>query len=105
MAHYGKIESFTGKKDNWELCEPGCLKGYEAHIWNQEGAKPVFWKARPLPFDDKTKCKFMLAEVECLGYKISKDGVKPTEYKGEAIKEAPAQSNVSEVHTFIGLIN
>ncbi|KXJ10636.1 Uncharacterized protein K02A2.6 [Exaiptasia diaphana] len=43
----------------------------------------------------KTKCKFMLAEVEYLGYKISKDGVKPTESKAEAIKKA----------AFIGLVN
>lgn len=53
----------------------------------------------------KTKCKFMLAEVEYLGYKIGKEGVKPTESKAKAIKDAPAPKDVSELRTFIGLVN
>ncbi|XP_031570808.1 uncharacterized protein K02A2.6-like [Actinia tenebrosa] len=52
-----------------------------------------------------TKCQFMLPEVEYLGFKVTKDGINPTESKVRAIKEAPTPTNVNELRTFIGLVN
>ena len=51
------------------------------------------------------KCKFMMAEVEYLGHRISKEGIFPTLAKVTAIKEAPVPSNVQQLRSFLGLIN
>jgi hypothetical protein len=51
------------------------------------------------------KCKFFMPEVEYLGFNVSKDGLKPTEAKVKAIKEADAPKCVSELRSFIGIVN
>ncbi|KAK3745704.1 hypothetical protein QZH41_007913 [Actinostola sp. cb2023] len=53
----------------------------------------------------KSKCKFLLSEVEYLGFKISGDGIQPTESKVRAIREAPHPNNVSELRSFLGMVN
>jgi hypothetical protein len=47
--------------------ELGCLKGYEAHIEIDEGAKPEFCKARPLPFAMKKRIEDELQKLESKG--------------------------------------
>ncbi len=37
----------------------------------------------------RSKCQFMLPEVEYLGHQITKEGLQPTEEKVKALKEAP----------------
>ena len=53
----------------------------------------------------KEKCRFMLKEVEYLGFKISADGIFPTPSKVESIKNAPAPTNISELRSVVGLVN
>ena len=53
----------------------------------------------------RNKCAFLLPSVEYLGHKISADELQPTEEKVRAIKEAPHPSNVSQLRSFLGLIN
>ena len=53
----------------------------------------------------QTKCKFLLPEVEYLGHKITKDGLKPSDSKLEAVSKAPVPKNVSELKAFLGLVN
>jgi len=53
----------------------------------------------------QNKCKFMLPEVEYLGHIISAAGLKPSQSKVEAIEEAPVPTNVSELKSFLGLVN
>ena len=53
----------------------------------------------------KDKCKFFLPEVEYLGFSVSKEGLKPTEAKVKAIKEAKAPKCLSELRSFIGIVN
>ena len=53
----------------------------------------------------QNKCGFLLSSVEYLGHKISAKGLQPTEEKVQAIKEAPPPSSVSQLHSFIGLVN
>ena len=53
----------------------------------------------------REKCKFFLPEVEYLGFNVSKDGLKPTKDKVEAIKEAEAPKSLSELRSFIGIVN
>ena len=47
----------------------------------------------------------MLPEVEYLGYIISADGLKPSQSKVKAMEEAPIPTNVSELKSFLGLVN
>ena len=54
---------------------------------------------------NKAKCKFMLPSVEYLGYHISGDGVRPTQEKLQAIVDAPAPKDVSQLKSFLGLVN
>ena len=53
----------------------------------------------------KEKCEFLAAEVEYLGHRISKEGLQPTEAKVRAITEAPDPQNVTELKSFLGLVN
>ena len=53
----------------------------------------------------KSKIQFMLSEVEYNGFTISKNGVKPTVQKVEAIHAAEAPTNINELRSFIGFAN
>ena len=53
----------------------------------------------------RRKCCFMLPSVEYLGHRISSAGLQPTDEKVKALKEAPAPSNVSQLKSFLGLLN
>lgn len=52
-----------------------------------------------------SKCFFMRPSLEHLGHVIDKDGLHPTEEKTRAIKEAPTPKNVTELRSFLGLLN
>ena len=43
--------------------------------------------------------------MEYLGHKVSAAGLQPTDAKVKAIKEAPAPMNVSQLKSFLGLVN
>ena len=51
------------------------------------------------------KCAFMQNEVIYLEYKINKDGFFPVKEKIDAIKSAKEPTNVSELKSFLGLLN
>lgn len=51
------------------------------------------------------KCMFLQDEVEYLGFLVDATGIHATESKITAIKEAPAPTDVSEVRSFMGLVN
>lgn len=53
----------------------------------------------------KSKCSFLLEEVQYLGYVISKDGIKVDPSKVEAIVKIPRPLNVTELRSFLGLVN
>ena len=53
----------------------------------------------------REKCFFMLPSVEYLGFRISAAGLQPTTAKVEAIQRAPAPTDVSQLKSFLGLIN
>lgn len=53
----------------------------------------------------RLKCSFLLPSVEYLGYKISKKGLQPIEDKVKAIHKAPAPTDVSQLKSFLGLVN
>ena len=51
------------------------------------------------------KCTFLVPEVEYLGHKICQEGLQPTESKVRAIADAPEPKRVSELRSFLGLVN
>ena len=51
------------------------------------------------------KCAFMLPFLKYLEYRISSEGIQPTKEKVRAILEAPDPQNVSQLHSFIGMLN
>ena len=53
----------------------------------------------------RSKCAFMLPSVEYLGHCISERGLQPTGKKVKAIQSAPAPTNLTQLKSFLGLIN
>ena len=53
----------------------------------------------------KEKCVFLTEEVEYLGHKINAEGLKPTDEKFRAITEAQRPHNVTELKSYLGILN
>ena len=53
----------------------------------------------------RDKCKFLMESVEFLGHVISAEGVLPNKKKVEAVLAAPTPKDVSQVRSFLGLMN
>ena len=53
----------------------------------------------------RNKCQFLLPSVEYLGHRISAQGLQPTAEKVKAMKNAPHPRNVSQLKSFLGLLN
>ena len=53
----------------------------------------------------RSKCTFMVPSVEYLGHQISTKGIQPTEDKVRAIKDAPVPTDVTQLRSFVGLVN
>uniref|UniRef100_A0A1X7T330 Integrase zinc-binding domain-containing protein n=1 Tax=Amphimedon queenslandica TaxID=400682 RepID=A0A1X7T330_AMPQE len=53
----------------------------------------------------KEKCSFLLSSVEYLGHVISSKGLCTSDTKVAAISNAPSFTNVSELRSFLGMVN
>ena len=53
----------------------------------------------------REKCAFMMEEVVYSGQKINRQGIQPIEERVRGITEAPAPKNVTEVRSYLGMIN
>ena len=53
----------------------------------------------------KSKCSFMIPKVTYLGYIISSEGIYPAPEKVRAIQNAPTPTNLSQLKSFLGLLN
>ena len=51
------------------------------------------------------KCEFNKSEVQYLGHIVDQCSLRPTQEKIRAIKEAPTPTNVTELKSFLGLLN
>ena len=54
---------------------------------------------------NKDKCQFMLEEINFLGYKLNKQGIRLQDKKTKAIKDAPSPENPQQLKAFLGMIN
>ena len=73
----------------------------EEHLANLEVLKRLSEHGLRL----KQKCAFMVNEVVYLGQKINSQGIQPIQEKVRAIADAPSPKNVSEVRSYLGMIN
>ncbi|KAJ8722994.1 hypothetical protein PYW07_004174 [Mythimna separata] len=51
------------------------------------------------------KCTFKATSIEFLGYEVSTLGIRPLETKVQAILDYPKPENVSQLRTFLGMVN
>lgn len=49
------------------------------------------------------KCRFIEPEIRYLGYKVSKEGIRPDEKNIESVANFPIPQNAKAVHSFLGL--
>ncbi|XP_013136418.1 PREDICTED: uncharacterized protein K02A2.6-like, partial [Papilio polytes] len=71
-----------------------------------EALQEVFRRLHSSGLKLKTnKCVFLVNEIRYLGYIISRDGIKTDPTKIEAIVKLPRPSNVSELRSFLGILN
>jgi len=49
------------------------------------------------------KCRFLYEEIEFLGYVVSKEGVRPSDYGIRTVKNFPVPKNIHDVRSFLGL--
>ena len=52
-----------------------------------------------------SKCKFFQKGIEYLGHRIDASGLHPTIEKMEAVVNAPKPRNMSELKSYLGLLN
>ncbi|XP_055619592.1 uncharacterized protein K02A2.6-like [Toxorhynchites rutilus septentrionalis] len=52
-----------------------------------------------------SKSEFLVREFQYLGHKVSERGLSPSDEKVKAIKEAPRPRDVSQLKSFLGMIN
>ena len=53
----------------------------------------------------KSKCVFTAESEEYLGHVIDKNGLHPSPWNVQAIKQAPPPTNVTELKSFLGSVN
>lgn len=53
----------------------------------------------------KEKCQFLKNKISFFGYTFSDRGVAPDPDKVRDVQEAPAPSNISEIRSFLGMVN
>ena len=53
----------------------------------------------------RVKCCFFIKSVDYLGHTITPDGLSPNEKKVQAIRDAPRPVDISQLRSFLGLVN
>ena len=54
---------------------------------------------------NRSKCTFLLPEIQYLGHVISAKGIRPSREKVRALQEAPMPTNVQQLRSFLGAVN
>ena len=78
-------------------------KNDEEHLSNLQQVLSTLQKAGLTL--NKSKCFFLRSEVTYCGYVVSKDGVRPLPSNVEAVQKAPAPTNMTELRSFLGMVN
>ena len=54
---------------------------------------------------NKSKCLFLVEKLVYSGYTLLADGISPDEHKVQAVKDCKTPTTVSEVRSFLGIVN
>lgn len=54
---------------------------------------------------NRSKCKFLIPEITYLGYSLSKNGIRPTQDKLDAVRNAPSPHDLTSLKAYLGLLN
>ncbi len=54
---------------------------------------------------NRKKCSFMHKRIEYLGHILDSEGLRPTEEKVRAVRDAPVPTNVTQLRSFLGILN
>jgi hypothetical protein len=52
-----------------------------------------------------SKCEFFRTEMEFLGFMVGKDGVRPVPGKIEVVHQVPSPETVSQLRSFLGMVD
>lgn len=78
-----------------------CSATFEEHL---QHLREIFKRIREAGLRiNKKKCEFGKPEVEYLGHRVTKDGIKMNEGKIEAIKGLKAPENIKDLRRFMGM--
>ena len=75
----------------------------EEHLWNLDAVLGILENAGLRL--NKSKCFFLRSSIEYLGHIIDGDGLHPTDEKVTALMEAPPPTNLTELRSFLGIMN
>ena len=50
------------------------------------------------------KSSFFASEIECLGYMLTKDGIKPVQKKVQAVLDLHSSTNLKQLRSFLGMV-
>jgi hypothetical protein len=54
---------------------------------------------------NRSKCTFLLPDIQYLGHIISAEGIRPCMEKIQALQEAPTPTNIQQLRSFLGAVN
>jgi hypothetical protein len=54
---------------------------------------------------NRIKCSFLQPEIQYLGHRLNAKGLQPTDEKVAALAEAPIPTNVTQLRSFLGIVN
>lgn len=73
---------------------------------HEKNLRAVLGRLRDMGLTIKlSKCRFLQDRVNYLGFIIDKDGLRPDPSKLEAISRAPTPENISQLKSFLGMLN
>lgn len=98
-------EILSGLPSTVVFCDDICISGLNAKN-NLENVRAVLMRLRDAGLRvNWSKCEFFKESVTYLGYRIDKHGLHADEKKIEAIVSAPVPKDVSQLKSFLGLVN
>ena len=112
ICQWGHLSS----RERWNVCSLAyrmCVS-FSMTFSSQERLKANMWRIYGWCWKrldeaglklNNEKSEFFNASVVCLGHKINRDGLHPTDEKVRAIQDAPHPTNVKELRACLGLLN
>ncbi|KAL0810732.1 hypothetical protein ABMA28_010054 [Loxostege sticticalis] len=100
------MSNLLGSIENVQVFLDDVIIGGKTRFEHLEALQLVLQKLKESGLKIKlSKCVFLAKEVSYLGYVVSREGIKADPSKIEAIQKIQKPRNVSELRSFLGLVN